>query len=100
MTIGKRLQKKHDDVQKKWLDVRYAIEKLQTVKPYNLVSDVPAFISSLKKDENILSKELDGINSEIKELQKTCTHEKESYTGHCHKWDHYKCDECGRKREE
>jgi len=100
MTTGQKLQKREKEALEAWNDVYKAIETLQVIKKYKLTTDIGAAITELKKDERILSKSLAVVRGEIITYQNICKHEKEDYTGHCHKWDHYKCNECGREREE
>lgn len=100
MSKGKILHKRHDTLRDQWLEIRNAIENLEEVNTYEISTDLNDTIAGLMADEKVFSKSLDIINKEIKHYQKDCQHEKKEYTGHCHKWDHFKCDECGQEFEE
>lgn len=100
MSKGKNLQKRHDTLRDQWFEISKAIDILEEVNTYEISTNLNNTITKLRINERVFGKSLDIVNKEIKKYQKECPHDKKEYTGHCHKWDHFKCDECGKNFEE
>lgn len=100
MTKGQQLQQDKEILNKKRIHLQKGAEQLKTILEFNFTPLLKSALDELIKHKESFSLAVSVIHKELEEYQKICPHEKEKYVGHCHKWDHYECLECGRDREE
>lgn len=97
---GKELIKLYSELNSQSVHLTNTIKNMLIVNKYQIANDYTETINHLLSDAKDLEASLKTINNQLKEFQQTCKHINKSYTGHCYKWDHYKCDNCNKNFEE
>lgn len=100
MTKGQQLLQDVDILGKKRIQLQKAADHLKVVMEFNYTPLLKSALEELIKDQQSFDLTMSVVQNALKEYQNVCSHEKESFIGSNHNFDIYKCNECGKEREE